>query len=98
MILWPARIVTPQATYEPAHLRQESADAEILNKAGELLATLDGASRSLVAEGQATGRRDITQRWQFVGASGERWLVELTTGCGCGGTRVTGTNSVELQW
>ena len=99
MLIWPARIVTADATYDPAHFRGEHGGrGELLDKAGALIASLDGISWLLVAEGAQTGQVNVTQRWQVTGSNGERWLVELTKGCGCGGTRVTGSNPLELQW
>lgn len=98
MLIWPARVVTPNATYEPCHFRYEGpGDGELLDKAGVLVETIASPSLALVAEGADTGQIQITQRWQ-VSNSGTRWLVELTTGCGCGGTRVTGANPIELSW
>lgn len=99
MLIWPARVVTPNATYDPAHLRAEhGAQAEVIDKAGTVIETLDTVTLSLVAEGADTGRFEVTQRWQVVSVDGTRWLAELTRGCGCGGTRTTASNPVELAW
>lgn len=99
MLFWPCRIVTPQATYDPAHFRFEHGGlGEVLDKSGQVIETMDGVTPSLVAEGAATGQHNVTQRWQVVASDGTRWLVEVTNGCGCGGTRTTGTNLVELAW
>lgn len=99
MLLWPCRIVTPEATYDPAHLRVEPGDkAEIIAKDGTVIAQITNPLTDLVADGRdATGQVHIVQRWQVVGDDGA-WLVELTDGCGCGGTRTTGTNPIELAW
>lgn len=99
MLLWPCRIVTPQGTYDPAHFRREDSTCEVLDKQGQVVATLLHGVPSLVAEGSATGKSNVTQRWQVEGAAtGVRWLVELTTGCGCGGTVTRETDLGELEW
>lgn len=97
MLLWPARVVTPDATYDPCHFRHQDGLAEVLDKQGKVLVTLAGAEKRLVAEGAQTGQHNVTQRWQVVSPEG-RWLAELTTGCGCGGTGTRGTNPAELAW
>ena len=94
-LLWPARIVTPEATYEPAHLRYEFGQtAELLDKAGQTIATMDAPDLRLVFESPGF----VRQRWQVTGADGTRWLAELIDHCGCGTTRTTGTNPDELAW
>lgn len=99
MLLWPARVVTPEATYDPAHFRAElGASAEILDKQGVLIGTLEGITARLVAEGPATNSAIVRQRWEVEAADGTRWLAELLGSCGCGSTRTTGTNPVELAW
>lgn len=98
MLLWPARVVTAQATYDPAHFRWDApGPAELLDKAGVVIETLADPSVKLVAEGAETGQQQITQRWQVESSQG-RWLVELTRGCGCGGTRTTAAVLEELAW
>ena len=98
-VLWPARIVTPTATYEPAHCRFElDISAEVLDKAGVLIEQLEQAACTLIAEGEATGSRLVKQRWQITGTGNVRWLAELVDNCGCGTTRVTASNPVELAW
>lgn len=95
MLLWPARVVTPDATYEPAHLRASLGEvAELLDKAGQVITTMPAPALDLVFESPGF----VRQRWQVQGANGERWLAELIDHCGCGSTRVTGTNLVELAW
>lgn len=99
MLLWPSRVVTPEATYDPAHFRCElGASAEILDKQGVLIATIDTVNARLVAEGPATNSAIVRQRWEVEAADGTRWLAELLGSCGCGSTRTTGTNPVELAW
>lgn len=94
-VLWPARIVTPTATYEPAHLRFELGQvAELLDKAGQVIEVMQTPDLALVFESPGF----VRQRWQVQGANGERWLAELIDHCGCGSTRVTGSNPVELAW
>lgn len=95
MLLWPARIVTPEATYEPAHFRASLGEVgELLDKAGQVVATITEPSVDLVFESPGF----VRQRWQIEGKDGERWLAELIDHCGCGSTRVTGSNPVELAW
>lgn len=99
MLLWPARIVTAQATYEPAHLRVElGVKAELIGKDGVTIETLEHPETTLVAEGAATDSVIVVQRWHVVGPNGERWLAEVIRHCGCGSTRVTGTNPLDLAW
>lgn len=94
-VLFPARIVTPTATYEPAHLRFSIGEvAELLDKAGAVIEVMQAPDLDLVFESPGF----VRQRWQVEGKNGERWLAELIDHCGCGSTRVTGTNAVELQW
>lgn len=98
VLLWPARVVTPQATYDPCHFRDENGLAEILDKAGAVIATLSDVNRSLAAEGAGIGSvPEVTQIWH-VELGESRWLIEFPSGCGCGGTRTTGTNLTELAW
>lgn len=98
-------MVTPEATYDPAHLRAEFGGiAEVLDKQGNIIATVtlavpeSGQNPRLVAEGQATNSAIVRQRWEIEAADGTRWLAELLGSCGCGSTRTTGTNPVELAW
>lgn len=99
MLVWPARIVTQQATYDPAHFRAARGEiAELLDKQGNVIETLSEPSWSLVAEGPATGQPHVKQRWQVESPDGTRWLVELLGSCGCGSTRTTGSNLNELAW
>lgn len=98
-LLWPARVVTPEATYDPAHFRAELGGiAEVLDKQGVTIATIDTVNARLVAEGAATNSAIVRQRWEIEAADGTRWLAELLGSCGCGSTRTTGTNLVELAW
>lgn len=94
-VFWPARIVTPEATYEPAHLRFSHGEvAELLDKAGQAIATMDQPDLVLVFESPGF----VRQRWQVSNSDGERWLVEVIDHCGCGSTRTTASNPIELAW
>lgn len=100
-VYWPCRVVTPQATYEPAHLRFERGLlAEVVDKAGQTIETMDTPALRLVAEGPAAAafRYDVTQRWEIEGPGESRWLCDVLKSCGCGSTRVTGSNLSELAW
>ena len=99
MLLWPARVVTPQATYDPAHFRCELGGlGEVLDKQGQVIATIDTVNVRLVAEGAATNSAIVRQRWEVEAADGTRWLAELLGSCGCGSTRTTGSVLAELAW
>lgn len=98
-LLWPGRAVTPEATYDPAHIRFElGGSAEVLDKQGVSIATIDTVNARLVSEGAATGSAIVRQRWEIEAADGTRWLAELLGSCGCGSTRTTGSNPAELLW
>lgn len=93
--LWPARVVTADATYEPCIVRAEEGQvAELLDKAGKVITIMDAPSLALVYE----GTQFVRQRWQVTNGAGERWLAELIDHCGCGQTRTTAANLEELAW
>lgn len=76
----------------------------MLDKQGNIIGTItlavpeSGQNPRLVAEGAATNSAIVRQRWEIEAADGTRWLAELLGSCGCGSTRTTGTNPVELAW